>query len=165
MEIPDGNIEINKLNREKIIRLIRTYRPEIIFAPYPQDRHPDHINAGNLIRESFFYSGLSKIKTGNLDFFRPEKIYFYRNAVDIPVSFIFDISKTFQKKLEVLKCYRSQFFNKDSKEPETFISTELFDREVESRARHFGFKIGTEFGEPYFSFDTVKIDEKTIFKI
>ncbi len=165
LKIPDGRIEINKVNKEKIIRTLREYRPGIVFAPYPHDRHPDHINAGNLIRESFFYSGLSKIKTGNLESYRPYNIYYYRNALDIPVSFIFDISKTFRKKLQVLKCYKSQFYDAASKEPQTFISTELFDKDVEVRARHFGFKIGVEFGEPYFSHSAIKINENSLFKI
>lgn len=165
LKITDGNIEINRINKEKIIRVIREFKPEIVFAPYPLDRHPDHVNSGNLIRESFFYSGLNKIKTGNLNPYRPKNIYYYRNALDIPVSFIFDISKTFQKKTEVLKCYRSQFYDSVSKEPLTFISTELFDKEIEARARHFGFKIGVEFGEPYFSTNAVKVDDKTLFQI
>ncbi|MEO8210347.1 MAG: bacillithiol biosynthesis deacetylase BshB1 [bacterium] len=165
LKLKDGNIELNKVNREKVIRIIRKYKPEIVFVPYPHDRHPDHITAGNLIRESVFYSGLNKIKTGLLESFRPEKVFYYRNAYDIPVSFIFDVSSVFSKKLEVLKCYDTQFYNLNSKEPETFISTKLFDKEIEARARHFGFKIGVEFGEPYYSFDAVKINAATLFEI
>jgi len=161
----DGNIGVNIINRLKIIRVIRKYRPAIIFAPYPFDRHPDHINAGDLIRESFFYSGLAKIITGDLKAFRPANIYYYRNALDIPVSFIYDVSKTFKKKLEVLKCFGSQFYNLNSKEPQTFISTKLFDKEIETRARHFEFKIGVEFGEPYFSNDALKVNNETLFNI
>ncbi len=165
LNIRDGKIELNEVNRIKVIKAIRKYRPEIVFAPYPFDRHPDHINASNLIRESFFYSGLTKIKTGELKAYRPNRIYYYRNAVDIPVSFIFDISKTFKKKLEVLKCFRSQFYDISSKEPQTYISTELFDREIESRARHFGFKIGAEFGEPYFCHEPLKVRSKYLSEI
>lgn len=165
LKIRDGSIEINKINREKIIRVLRKYKPEIVFAPYPNDRHPDHIYAGNLIRESVFYSGLMKIRTGNLKAFRPQKLYFYRSAIDIPVSFIFDISSVFKKKLEVLKCYRTQFYDSESKEPETFISSSFFRNEIEARARHYGFKIGAEFGEPYYSYDAIRINDKTIFEI
>jgi len=165
LKIRDGSIEINKINREKIIRVLRKYKPEIVFAPYPNDRHPDHIYAGNLIRESVFYSGLMKIRTGNLKAFRPRKLYFYRSAIDIPVSFIFDISSVFKKKLEVLKCYRTQFYDSESKEPETFISSSFFRNEIEARARHYGFKIGSEFGEPYFSYDAIRINDKNIFEI
>ena len=165
LKIRDGSIEINKINREKIIRVLRKYKPEIVFAPYPNDRHPDHIYAGNLIRESVFYSGLMKIRTGNLKAFKPGKLYFYRSAIDIPVSFIFDISSVFKKKLEVLKCYRTQFYDSESKEPETFISSSFFRNEIEARARHYGFKIGAEFGEPYYSYDAIRINDKNIFEI
>ncbi len=65
LNIQDGNIEINSINREKVICILRKLKPEIIFAPYPHDRHPDHVNAGILIRESFFYSGLKNLKTGD----------------------------------------------------------------------------------------------------
>lgn len=165
LKIRDGSIEINKINREKIIRVLRKYKPEIVFAPYPNDRHPDHIYAGNLIRESVFYSGLMKIRTDNLKAFRPRKLFFYRSAIDIPVSFIFDISSVFKKKLEVLKCYRTQFYDSESNEPETFISSSFFRNEIEARARHYGFKIGAEFGEPYYSYDAIRINDKTIFEI
>ncbi|MCY7362896.1 MAG: bacillithiol biosynthesis deacetylase BshB1 [Ignavibacteria bacterium] len=165
LKIEDGNIEINKTNKEKIIKVIRKYKPELVFAPYPLDRHPDHINAGNLIREAFFYSGLEKIKIKNSESYRPKKLIFYRNAYEMPVSFIFDISSVHDKKIEVLKCYESQFYNPISKVSKTLISSKLFEYEIEARARHFGFKIGVEFGEPYFSYDTVKINEKNLFEI
>lgn len=165
LKISDGNIIINDFNKKKIISVIRKYKPEIVFAPYPFDRHPDHINAGNLIRESVFYSGLTKIGTKNLSSYRPRKIFYYKSAYDMPVSFIFDISSAFEKKLKVLKCYDSQFFNRKSMEPETFISSRLFEYEIESRARHFGFKIGVEFGEPYFSYEALKTDTQTLFII
>lgn len=165
LKIEDGNIEINKTNKEMIIKVIRKYKPELVFAPYPLDRHPDHINAGNLIREAFFYSGLEKIKIKNSESYRPKKLIFYRNAYEMPVSFIFDISSVHDKKIEVLKCYESQFYNPISKVSKTLISSKLFEYEIEARARHFGFKIGVEFGEPYFSYDTVKINEKNLFEI
>lgn len=165
LKIRDGNIEINKTNREKIIKVIRKHKPEIVFAPFPNDRHPDHIYTGNLVRESVFYSGLAKIITGSLKAFRPRKLFFYRSAADIPVSFIFDVSDVFKKKLEVLKCYSTQFFDPGSNEPETFISSPLFSKEIEARARHYGFKIGAEFGEPYFSYDAIRVNEKNIFEI
>ena len=52
-----------------------------------------------------------------------------------------------------------------NKEPETFISSSFFRNEIEARARHYGFKIGAEFGEPYYSYDAIRINDKTIFEI
>jgi bacillithiol biosynthesis deacetylase BshB1 len=163
LNIEDGNIEINKANTKKIIYVIRKFQPEIAFAPFPNDRHPDHIYAGNLIRQSVFYSGLRKIETPPYAAFKPKRVFYYRSAYDIPVSFIYDISKTFQKKLQVIKCYGTQFYNSKSDEPETFISSKLFDRDIETRARFFGFKIGVEFGEPFYSFEALKGNEIILF--
>lgn len=165
LAIADGNIELNIANKRKVISVIRRYKPEIVFAPYPDDRHPDHIHCGQLIRESAFYSGLEKIKIAGTKAYRPKKVYYYRNAYDMPVSFIYDISKEFQNKLKTIRCYSSQFYSGDSSGPVTFISTKLFDRDIEARARHFGFKIGAEFGEPFFSHEAVKADKDTLFKI
>ncbi|MEO6695323.1 MAG: bacillithiol biosynthesis deacetylase BshB1 [Ignavibacteria bacterium] len=165
LKIGDGNIRINDENIKKVIVIIRKFKPEIIFAPYPHDRHPDHVNASNLLRESYFYSGLNKIKTPGLDAFRPKKIFYYRNAYDAPVSFIIDITASYKRKIEVLKCFGSQFYDQQNNEPETFISSKLFQYEIESRARHFGFKIGVEFGEPYYSYEAIKVNEKSLFEI
>ncbi len=163
LKLRDGHIGNDPLSRKKVIKAIREAQPDVIFAPYPFDRHPDHIQTGNLVREAIFFSGLSRIKTGVLKPFRPRRTFYYRSAIDIPLSFVFDISKTYEKKLEALRCYKSQFHDSQSKMPETFISTKLFEYEIESRARHFGFKIGVEFGEPYFSYEPLRAEAKNLF--
>lgn len=163
LKLRDGDI-INDINsRKKVISVIRRVKPEVIFAPYPFDRHPDHIHAGNLVKEAVFYSGLEIIKTGNHPPYRPRRTFFYRSALDMPVSFIFDISKTYRKKIDALKCYKTQFHNTEIKMPETFISTKLFEYEIEARARHFGFKIGAEFGEPFFSYEPLRAETEGLF--
>jgi N-acetylglucosamine malate deacetylase 1 len=161
----DGKIQNFSGNRLNIIGLLRKYRPSIVFAPYPNDRHPDHINASNLIRESVFYSGLKKIELENLEPHRPSKIFYYRHNNDIPISFIVDISGTFESKLNSIKAYKSQFYNKKSKEPETFISSKLFIEEIETRAKFFGFKIGVKYGEPFWCAESIKLNAKSLFEI
>jgi N-acetylglucosamine malate deacetylase 1 len=164
----DGNIENNHENRIKLIKVIRETKPRILFAPYPSDRHTDHINAGNFIRESAFLSGLTKIKTGNLEAFRPQKVFYYRHAYDIPVSFIVDISDTFSKKMDAIKCYSTQFYNpkgSSADEPETYISSKLFLKDIETRARFYGFKIGAEFGEPFFCYEELNVQPENLFNI
>lgn len=162
--LKDGNIKNNYTDRLKLIKIIREYKPEIVFAPYPSDRHPDHINASNLIRESVFYSGLRKIVTGKLVAFRPKKIFYYRHAFEIPISFIMDVSDVFENKLEAIKCYETQFYNPKYKtEPETYISSKRFLDDIITRAKFFGFKIGVEYGEPFFCYEHFKLDVNMIF--
>ncbi|HEY5123773.1 MAG TPA: bacillithiol biosynthesis deacetylase BshB1 [Ignavibacteria bacterium] len=166
--LQDGNIQNNLPNRIEIIREIRTVKPKILFAPYPSDRHPDHINAGNLIRESVFLSGLSKIEIDDLEPHRPAKVFYYRHAYDFPISFIFDISDVFEKKIKAIMAYNSQFYkgNKNKiSEPETYISTKLFLDNLTHRSAFFGFKIGVKYGEPFFCYENLNIDSQNIFKI
>ncbi|TRZ65022.1 bacillithiol biosynthesis deacetylase BshB1 [bacterium] len=167
LKIKDGDIRNSFENRLKLIKIIRKYRPLIVFAPYPYDRHPDHINASNLIRESVFISGLRKISTPGFSAFRPKRVYYYRHAFDIPISFIVNISDVFYKKLEAIKCYTSQFYDKSykKKDPDTYISSESFLKDIETRARFYGFKIGAEFGEPFYTEDFMNIDAESLFKI
>lgn len=163
LKLRDGNILNDEASRKKVISVLRKYQPKIVFAPYPFDRHPDHINAGNIIRDSIFYSGLEKIKTGNTKPFRPSKVYYYPHHYDIPVSFIIDISQEFKRKLDSIICYQTQFFNKQKDKKQTYISTELFYKNIEAKARFYGFKIGVEYGEPYFTYDAIKFDIEQLF--
>jgi bacillithiol biosynthesis deacetylase BshB1 len=165
LKLKDGNIENNPQNRLKLIRIIRRYKPEIIFAPYPNDRHPDHISASNFIKESVYYSGLRKINTEGLDAFRPKRIYYFRHAYDLPVSIIVDISSTFEKKMKSILAYSSQFYNPKATEPETYISSSLFLKDVEAKARFYGFKIGAEFGEPFYTEEPLNIEPDNLLKI
>ena len=166
--LQDGNIQNNFPNRIKLIREIRTLKPRILFAPYPSDRHPDHINASNLIRESVYFSGLRRIEVDNLKTHRPDKVFYYRHAYDFPISFICDISNVFDRKMKAIMSYRSLFYYDKTKitgEPETYISSKLFLDDLTHRAAFFGFKIGVKYGEPFFCYENLKIDSENIFNI
>jgi len=153
----DGDICLDANSKQTIINIIRKYRPQIVFAPYWEDRHPDHIKTSHLISESFFLSGLSKIKTAYPEFRPKQIIYFFHHEVIKP-SFIVDISDEFKTKMESIKAYKSQFFNKESEEKETYISRPQFIESISTRAKYFGFQIGVEFGEPFFVKSAIKID-------
>lgn len=164
--LSDGNIENTYENRLKIIKIIRKYKPSVIFAPFSNDRHPDHIYTSEIVRDSVFYSGLAKIKTGKLQAFRPKRIFYFRHAYDLPVSVIVDISDVFEKKMKSILAYKSQFFNPENKsEPETYISSRLFIKDIETRARFYGFKAGVEFGEPFYSEEPFKASINELLKI
>jgi N-acetylglucosamine malate deacetylase 1 len=162
LHIPDGNIERNKNNLMKVLMSIRRYRPKIIFAPYFNDRHPDHINAGSLIKDAMFSSGLSKIKTFDREVpqrpHRPKKLFYYMQSYVFEPSFIVNITGSFETKMKAIKCYESQFYNPKSKEPETYISTPEFINYIESRSGFYGFQIGAKYGEPFFSEEKIEVD-------
>lgn len=162
LNIPDGQIQLNKENLLKVIMVLRRYRPKIVFAPYFNDRHPDHIHASHLVKEAVFSSGLMKIKTFDREVaqesYRPKKIFYYMQSYTFEPTFIMDISDTFEDKMKGVRAYKSQFFDPKSEEPETFISQPEFMNYIESRAQFYGFQIGKKFGEPFLCEEKLEVD-------
>jgi bacillithiol biosynthesis deacetylase BshB1 len=169
LKFKDGNIVNSYANRLKVITVLRKYRPEIIFVPYFNDRHPDHIHASLLVKESAFYSGLMKITTRisskSQNHFRPKKIIFYMQTYTFNPTFIIDISEEFGLKMKAIRCYSSQFYNPINKEPQTFISDKKFIEYIESRASFYGFQIGVKYGEPYFIEGNIKLSPENLFDL
>jgi bacillithiol biosynthesis deacetylase BshB1 len=166
--IPDGDIERKKENQMKVVMTIRRYRPKIIFAPYFNDRHPDHIHTSRLVKEAMFVTGLSKLKTFDREVaqnaYRPRKLYYYMQTYQFDPSFIVDISDCFETKMRAVQCYASQFHDPRSKEPETFISRPEFINYIESRAQVFGFQIDKKYGEPFFCEEKLELNLTDMFK-
>jgi len=162
LSIPDGDIERKKENIIKVVMTIRKFRPKIIFAPYFNDRHPDHIHTSKLVKEAMFATGLSKLKTFDREVpqnaYRPRKLYYYMQTYQFDPSFIVDISDSFETKMKAVQCYQSQFHNPRSREPETFISRPEFLNYIESRAQVFGFQIDKKYGEPFFCEEKIDLD-------
>ncbi len=165
LQIPDGNIENNLPNRLKVIAAIRKYKPEIIFFPHYHDRHPDHYHTHILVKESAFYSGLSKILTPGLTAFRPKRNFYYMQSYTFEPNLIVDISDTFRDKMKAVSCYSTQFYNPGSKEPKTYISDKKFIEYIETRARFYGFHIGAEYGEPFYTEEKLNISINNLFTI
>jgi len=101
LEMPDGNITADHENVMKVARVIRTYRPKVIIAPYWDDRHPDHVNTSRLVTEAHFKAGLRKLEP-ELEAFRPNIVlYYFLNRME-GFSFIVDISEHYPRKQEAV---------------------------------------------------------------
>jgi LmbE family N-acetylglucosaminyl deacetylase len=134
----------------------------MIFAPYFNDRHPDHIDTSKLIKRAVFTSGLSKVKTSDKDItqdpFRPPYLFYYMQTYAFEPSFIIDISDSFEEKMNAVKAFSSQFHNTQSTEPETFISRPGFINYIESRAGFYGFQIHKKYGEAFYCEEKISLD-------
>jgi|WetSurMetagenome_2_1015567.scaffolds.fasta_scaffold88255_1 N-acetylglucosamine malate deacetylase 1 len=162
LNLPDGNVQVTKENELKLVKAIRQYKPKIIFGPYSNDRHPDHVNTSHLIKRAYFSSGLPKVKTYEKnklqEAYRPQKLFYCMHYYEFKPSFIIDISDTFNDKMKAVNAFASQFYNPKSKEPETFISRSNFLGFVEARAIDYGFKIGKHYGEPFYCEEEIELD-------
>ncbi len=101
--LKDGSLKLNDKHIEAVIRKIRKYKPKVIFAPYKNDRHPDHVGTSRIVKEAFFYSGLAKVITQEdgkrQNPYRPKKIFYYMQNTEFVPSFVVDVSRTFKTKM------------------------------------------------------------------
>lgn len=144
----DGFFQNDREHQLPIMKMIRKYRPEIIMANSVQDRHPDHGKAAKLVADSCFLSGLRKIDTGQ-EAWRPKAVYHYIQDEFIDPDLIIDITPYFDKKIESILAYRSQFYDPDSDEPETPISGKDFLEFLRGRAANMGRPIGAPLAEGF----------------
>jgi bacillithiol biosynthesis deacetylase BshB1 len=148
LAFPDRGLFLKEEYIREIARVIRTYKPQVVFAPYFEDRHTDHGNCARLVEEAVFSSGIRKYVTkGNESAHRVERVYFYMiNGFHKP-DFTIDISLYMDKKLQALREYKSQF-----EQTEVSFSTPLVNgyiETVESRERMFGKLVGVTFAEGF----------------
>jgi bacillithiol biosynthesis deacetylase BshB1 len=158
LDFGDGNLRTGREEEMELIELIRRTRPRLAFAPWPDDRHPDHTRAGRIVTEASFYAGLRQIKT-SLPAHRPQTVIYYLQNYMIPPSFVVDVSKAWKTKMRAILAFKSQFFDPKSKEPRTFISDPKFLEMIDARGRHFGQLIGVTHGEAYVTKQPPRLDD------
>ena len=158
IDLPDTRLANTTEQQREIIPFIRHYRPAIICALMAPDRHPDHAAAHALSRDANYYSGLSRIDTGQEPYRTPRIFYFYPYAelAGAPPCVV-DISEVFETKMKALQAYESQFHNPHFPGPATQISSKEFWEGIETRARYWGGRIGVEFGEPMYTDSPLKL--------
>ncbi len=151
--LKDGFFQNDAENQIHVIRAIRKYRPEIVLANAVYDRHPDHGRGSELAYDSCFFAGLAKIETSENGAhqlpWRPKAVYHYIQSQHIDPEFVIDISEFWDKKMEAVRAFRTQFYDPTNQEPDTYISNPGFLKLLESRANEFGHSIGATYGEGF----------------
>jgi N-acetylglucosamine malate deacetylase 1 len=163
--LPDAGIMNTPETRRLVARVIRRLRPTIVIAPAQQGRHPDHRIASELVRDACFISGLAKIEP-DLPKHRPRKIIHclsYREDHLRP-TFVVDISAEFERKLEAIRCYGSQFDNV-TQAGEVYPNGDPLYDIVRHQAAHYGSLIRTRYGEPFFTTETMRVDDITTLEV
>jgi bacillithiol biosynthesis deacetylase BshB1 len=150
LDLGDGDLRTDRAAELRVVEAVRRARPRLILAPLPADRHPDHARAGRLVPEAAWYAGLAKLETG-LPPHRPDQVIFYAAYVFAPPTFLVDVSTSFATKIAALRAYRSQFFDENSSEPETYVSSKGFFDGIEARSRALGRIANVEYAEGFVS--------------
>jgi bacillithiol biosynthesis deacetylase BshB1 len=154
----DGFFSNDEMHQKRLIRAIRKYQPEIVLANALSDRHPDHGRAGHLIRDACFLSGLRKIETLDENqvlqsYWRPKQVFHYIQDRFYDPSFVYDVTPVFERKLESIRAYSSQFYSSDytSTEPQTYISGPEFLTSVIGRHQMLGKMAGVAYAEGFIT--------------
>ena len=157
LHMPDARLENTLAARLTVSARIRELRPRVVILPYWAGRHPDHYRASELGYEACFLAGLRKLDE-NSEPHRPHKIVYSSVYANVTPSFVVDISAEFDRRMEALMSYRSQY-------GESSDAAGLFpdEREIRDRlaaiARYYGNLIGVRYGEPFIVKETLRVDD------
>ena len=157
MNFKDGFFKDDEEHKIAIIKKIRKYRPEIVITNAVSDRHPDHPRGSQITVDACFLAGLEKVVTGQ-EVWRPKAIYHYIQFNNIAPEIVVDISEQMDLKLEAVKAYKTQFFNPNSDESETIISSQGFLDSVSYRAKDLGRQANCEYAEGFITHQLSKIE-------
>jgi bacillithiol biosynthesis deacetylase BshB1 len=159
----DGFFTNDEAHQRKVIEIIRKYKPDVVLSNAPSDRHPDHGRACKLVSDACFYSGLRKVLTfdnGNpQEVWRPNAIYNYIQDRYLEPDFVVDITPYVDQKLKAIMAFSSQFFNPDSTEPTSPISSENFIHHIKGRWSNFGRLINVDYAEGFISERPFGVDD------
>jgi len=163
--LPDAHLENNEPSRALLVRILRDTRPRVVILPYPVGRHPDHRVASELGRDACYLAGLQKYAVPHPPdaappAHRPFKVLYSLAYREDPVkpTFVVDISATFDAKMAAIRCYASQFDGVKAA-GETFpTGLDLYEL-IRVQSAHYGSLIRTAYGEPYFTHETMAVDD------
>lgn len=158
LDFGDGQLRQGREEELEIVDIIRRTRPRLLFAPYPDDRHPDHTRTGRLVTDAWFYAGLRQLRTSHAAH-RPQSVIYYMQHFVFAPTFIVDTSSVWKTKMRAIAAYKSQFHDPKSKEPRTILAEPRFLQMIDARGRHYGGLIGADYGEPFFTKQPPKIDD------
>jgi bacillithiol biosynthesis deacetylase BshB1 len=176
LELPDGRLPfsmaassaadgasrlVREVAVEKVVEVLRRHRPRLVLANFPSDAHPDHVVGGEVVKQARYLAGLAKWQAPGRaqPRHRPDLLLQYFEHEQHPPNVVVDVSSVHAKKLDAIRCYRSQLHDPRRNEPQTALSTPDFIERRAARDRHFGVLAGVKFAEPFFVVGTPKITD------
>lgn len=150
LSFPDRRLlEVREEAVLSLVKIIRTYKPKVVFAPNAQDRHPDHGHCGELVKEAVFSAGIKKyLEEFSQTAYRPKALYYYQINGWIDPDFLIDTSATEERKFAALACFESQFTINEPNSVKTPLNNGYLDR-LRARDHLLGAEVGVEYAEGF----------------
>ncbi len=159
----DGFFRNDEEHQLRLVPYLRRYRPDLVIANAIDDRHPDHGRAAALAVDACFLSGLRQLPTLDpidgtpQEAWRPRQLFHYIQDRYIQPQVTVDISAHWQTKLASIQAYRSQFFDPNSTEPESYLTSPTFMEFLKARWQETGHAIGVQYGEGFTSYQKLGV--------
>jgi len=160
LNLPDGHVFADDESRAKLVRVLRRLKPKLLLTHQENDPHPDHNHIVQLVRESARLASMFRYdeESGSEKIDVPIVAHNIFSRLVAP-SFIVDISDFLDEKMAAIRAHASQFYDPNSKEPETRLSDKNFLFQLETRSRFFGSYIGVDAGEPFYVREALNVDD------
>jgi bacillithiol biosynthesis deacetylase BshB1 len=138
-------------NRTIVAGLIREVRPDLLFGPYGDDVHPDHVQAAALVESSRFYAKFVKSELPHAPWYPRKHLHFFSTHIKarFQPSFIFDITGHLDAKMAAIEAYESQFIVHEGNKKRL--------EEIRTEALYWGHQVGAGAGEPFLCREAIKI--------
>ncbi|MDA1080951.1 MAG: bacillithiol biosynthesis deacetylase BshB1 [Gemmatimonadetes bacterium] len=165
LALPDAGIVNTPETRAALARVLRRLKPAVVIAPAPRGKHPDHRVTAQLVRDAVFVAGLAKVAP-DVPAFRPRKVVHaiaYRED-HVKPTFVVDISEDFDTKLAAIRCYGSQF-DGALQAGEVYPTGDPLYHVIRHQAAHYGSLIRCRFGEPFYTHETMRVDDLSTLEV
>ncbi|MFA9479627.1 bacillithiol biosynthesis deacetylase BshB1 [Phycisphaerales bacterium AB-hyl4] len=143
--LKNREVEHSLQARHLVAGVMREHQAEVVFLPYYEDAHPDHIATTRIVEDARFDAKLTKTDLPGEPIYPRWLIYYYcthlRHVAN--PSFCMDITEQMDEKERAVKAYESQFVT-----PEKNRRVVEWLRQMNG---YMGSRIGTEYAEPFFT--------------
>ncbi len=158
LDLGDGGLRRGREEELAVIEVIRRHTPRIVFTPFPDDRHPDHRRAGQLVTDAAYYAGTRKIVTKH-PAHRPQQTIYFSTFIGHTPEFLVDVTDVIDVRRAAMRAFESQFHKEGSTEPPTVLAQKSFLEMIEARAREYGAMINVEFAEGFLASRPPRIED------
>ena len=160
--LPDGRLQDNEEAQKRLIEQIRKYRPKVVITHHWREEHPDHEQTSRIVKQACYKAGLAKLDCGG-EPYRPKRIFYFVDGELHEPTFCVDISAYWEKKLQAILCYKSQFHNPaaGSFKGETDLAKPVFLENLAARNRFWGMRIKRKYAEAFVSAELPEVSDLT----
>jgi bacillithiol biosynthesis deacetylase BshB1 len=164
LKMRDGFFTNDEAHQMQVVRMLRKYQPEVVIANILEDRHPDHGRGGWLLYDACFLSGLRQVKTiddegRSQEKWRPKMLLHYIQDRFYEPDIIIDVTDAWEQRMKSIRAYKTQFYDPNSNEPQSYLSNPEFIEALAARARLLGKRIGVKYAEGFVSKKNIGIKD------